>query len=103
MGKGKLFTTDGPLTANGIAVDSGPGWLRNLHITVTNAVGQILVYDNASASSGTLLASPVIPAAAAAGGETAQFPWPGAGVYFENGLYIVVSGGTTAVQPYWDR
>jgi hypothetical protein len=103
MGKGKLFTTNGPLTASGVAVDSGPGWLRDLHITVTNAIGEVLVYDNASASSGTLLADPTVAAAAAAGGATSHFFWPGAGVYFENGLYIVLSGGTTSVQPYWDR
>jgi len=88
------------------------GWLRQILITCdSGGVGFVYIYDDSGGVSG----NPIFSAAVGPGGinpsvgtgyangeSTYPFPFPGAGVRFENGMYLDMSGGVTVVQAYWD-
>ena len=99
MGKGSNVTH---LTASGV-VCAHPCKLRKI---VANFVkwAQVIVYDNATAGSGTVLAKPNLPyAGSGTYGSSCVFDYPS--VYAENGLYCTFSGATdiTGVSVYFDE
>lgn|SRR5690348_2545271 len=81
-------TSSGEITSSK-AVAARPGKLYALHVTAdgTNAA-TVIVYDNATTNSGTILAEVVVKA-----GETLGAPQlPNAGVLANNGIYVSISG-----------
>ena len=103
LGKGLIqnrLTEDGSVTGATVF----EGWLRKIIITGDSSnVAEIIVYDNSGGASGTVICRYV--AAASAADKTVSTPvdFPGAGVKFAYGMYLDMSGGTTAVQVYWDQ
>jgi len=69
------------VTASGI-VKTCNGRVWHLHIEPTADAGTVVIYDNASAASGTVLVSLVTPA----------------GLKSKNGLYVVVTNCVAVVQ-----
>ncbi len=93
------------ITADGVIKGSGTGFLRDVIVTTSKTgAGEVLIYDNASAATGTVIFRvQTAKSADATHGVSTIYDLPGRGMYFANGLYGDISGGTTAVQAYWDN
>src|SRR3990172_4713876 len=81
---------------------TGVGWLRKALVTTDDSgIGEALLYDGTDAT-GILIFRGTGPDSSTADtfGVSTNFDFPGAGVLFETGLYLDLSGGTTAVQAY---
>lgn len=78
----------------------GPGRLRGLSVIAdgTNAA-TVILYDNASAASGTVLAKVVVDATL----TYADLNLPAAGVICNEGIYLDVSGTGAECVVYFDR
>jgi hypothetical protein len=104
MGKGLVqnrITADGSITG----ATEFTGWLRKIIITtdITGA-GEVLIYDDAATATGTVIFRvQTAHSGDATFGISTTWDFPGAGVLFEKGMYADISGGTAAVQAYWDR
>lgn len=81
---------------------TGVGWLNKLTVTVSNAVGEVLIYDG-TGTTGALIHRRTIPPAAAATGESVDIDFPDPGIAVDTGIYVDLSGGTTAVQVYYNQ
>lgn len=93
-------TSDGSITGASL---SREGWLRKIIMNVDSSdTGEILVYDNYSAATGTVICRACKAASAAPDDVSYDIDFPGAGVRFSSGLYVDLSGGCTAAQVYWD-
>lgn len=88
-------------TADGQSL-TGSGWLNKLTITYANAVSEVLIYDGTT-TAGTLIHRRTIPAAVAASGASIDVDFPHPGVAVATGIYVDLSGGTTAVQAYYNQ
>ncbi|MBK8184270.1 MAG: hypothetical protein IPK63_15885 [Candidatus Competibacteraceae bacterium] len=78
------------VTADGV-VKAKNGVLYSVLLTAGDAAaGSIILYDNASAASGTILAT-----LKAAQGTTVQWS-PGCGYVFTNGIYADIGGASAA-------
>jgi len=82
------------LTGDGV-IFAGRARLKGLTVTVTSAGAALIVYDNASAASGTALLT--VSTAA-----TGTFPVniPGQGILGEDGLFLDINGAA-AVTAYY--
>jgi hypothetical protein len=82
------------LTADG-AIFAGRARLKGLTVTVTSAGSALVVYDNASAASGTAILT-------VSTASTGTFPVniPGEGIRADNGLYLDINGAA-AVTAYY--
>jgi hypothetical protein len=80
-------TSSGSLAVGTTAVLAKPGLLHSVILNPGSAASTITVYDNASAASGTVLASLV--AAASTSSVSVSFNSP---IYSVNGLTVVVAG-----------
>ncbi len=80
------------LAADGILY-AGRTRLKGLHVSVATAGAALIIYDNASAASGTAI---LTVSAAIAGSDYLTFD---NGIVAENGLYLDINGaaGVTAV------
>ena len=99
--------TQNRITATGSITGSTEftGWLRKIIITtdITGA-GEVLIYDDAAAATGTVIFRvQTAKSADATYGVSTTWDFPGAGVLFATGMYGDISGGTAAVQAYYDR
>lgn len=88
-------TSSGLLTATTTVVSSKPATLNSVHLTAAAATSTLIVYDNASAASGTVLAT---LSAVANTTASLQFKFP---VNDLNGLTVIITGtGATGVVHY---
>ena len=103
MGKGltqSRITADGSFTG----ATEFAGWLRKVIITTgKTGAGEVLIYDDAAAATGTVIFRvQTAKSTDSTYGVSTTWDFPGAGVVFAKGMYGDVSGGTAAVQAYWD-
>lgn len=91
-------TSSGRQTAS-VAIMAAPGKLRGIMAEAdgTNAA-TIIVYDNATAASGTILAKIVVDA-----GLTYECLLPPGGIVANAGLYLSLSGTGAAAVVLYDR
>lgn len=96
--------SQGPSTSSGlktadVAILAGPGRLRGLHVGAdgTNAA-TVILYDNASAASGTVLAKIIVDATLTA----ADAVIPTEGIICHNGIYADVTGTGAEFIVYFD-
>jgi len=82
------------VTASGI-VKTCNGRVWHLHIEPTADAGTVVIYDNASAASGTVLVSLVTPAEP---GKPMDVDFAPVGLKSKNGLYVVVTNCVAVVQ-----
>lgn len=86
------------LKTSDAAVLASPGWFCGVEIVTdgTNAA-TVIVYDNASAASGTVLFKGTVAGASNFGGATYDIP-----VRAPNGIYVDVTGTNAAYIIYFD-
>lgn len=95
----------GPCTSSGLVsasavISAYPGRLRGLSVGAdgTNAA-TVILYDNASAASGTVLAKVVVDATT----THDEVHIPDDGVVVNNGIYASISGTGAECVVYYDR
>lgn len=96
----KMAVTSSGLKAASAAITALPGRFHGLVVVTdgTNAA-TIIVYDNASAASGTVLAKVLVPGASGYG--VVQIP--DQGIEAINGIYCSVSGTGAAAVVYYSN
>lgn len=93
-----------PATSSGLksadaAIMAAPGKLRGLQVIAdgTNAA-TVIIYDHASAASGTVLCKVVVDA-----GATYEVAMPDGGIVVNNGIYLDIGGTGAECIVYFDR
>lgn len=89
-------TSSGLKTASGV-VSASPAVLLGVIAVGGSAVTTVIVYDNASAASGTILAKAVVPI-----NQTAHVPLD-IGVVALNGLYVSIAGAGGEAVVHYER
>lgn len=92
MSDGDVKATN--VVANGLIV-AGRTRLKGVNYAVTTPGADVIIYDNASAASGTVLVT--LPADVAG-----QFdaPMPGNGIVAENGVFVDINGSSSLTAYY---
>ena len=94
MASFKTVSTDGVISGTGLGQFKG-FVVSNTHAT---EAGSVILYDNASAASGNVIAQVAVLA-----GTTETLYVPGGGVNYSNGIYADVSAlGTMSVSVYFE-